>query len=238
MLDHGHKCIFIHVPKTAGQSIEKVFLSQLGIDWDDRSRLLLRFNGRKDLGPPRLAHLRACEYVRYGNLQQDKFDSYFKFAFVWNPWDRLVSIYKYFGYSQHFKFSTFVLKQFQKNIWREKYWFVRPQNEFLYDDAGKCMVDFVGKYENLQTDFDKVCESLNLPQLELPHANKSSLKPVSMSWKFNKIAKVVHYNIYGRYLPKFSRFQDYFCDETRALVAELYADDIELFGYAFEDDLP
>ena len=51
MLSHQHKKIFIHMPKTAGQSIETLFLDDLGLKWDQRGSLLLSRNTNRTLGP-------------------------------------------------------------------------------------------------------------------------------------------------------------------------------------------
>ena len=54
VISHEHRCVFVHIPKCAGQSIETVFLEDLGLDWSNRSILLLRPNECPDIGPPRL----------------------------------------------------------------------------------------------------------------------------------------------------------------------------------------
>ena len=61
MISHRHQCVFVHVPKTAGISIEHVFLAQYGLTWDERAPLLLRFNPDPALGPERLGHLTATD---------------------------------------------------------------------------------------------------------------------------------------------------------------------------------
>lgn len=114
MICHHHKCIFIHIPKTAGQSIEHVFLDLLGLTWETRAPLLLRFNDRKELGPPRLAHLKANDYVNFKYISEELFNSYFKFSFVRNPWSRLVSFYNYRKYYLFYNFKYFVMKHLEK----------------------------------------------------------------------------------------------------------------------------
>ena len=69
------------------------------------------------------------------------------------------------------------------------------------------MVDFLGRFEQLETDFKQVAQKLGRPaDLSLPVINKSSHK---------------HYS-------------DYYTAETRAIVERVYRRDIEAFGYGFE----
>ena len=104
MLSQKYKCIFVHIPKVAGQSIEHAFLDLHGLTWDERALLLLRQNKDPKAGPPRLAHLKASEYVSCGHITQELFDSYFKFSFVRNPWSRVVSITFHYFYRNYCSF--------------------------------------------------------------------------------------------------------------------------------------
>lgn len=228
MICHDYKCVFIHIPKNAGQSVEHVFLNLLGLTWDTRAPLLLRKNDRPEIGPPRLAHLTSPDYVKYKYLTQEMFNEYFKFSFVRNPWSRMVSFYKYSGYDAMCDFKKFIMVEFEKNLFNKQHWFFKPQSEFIYDSGDNLLVDFVGRFENLQQDFDFASKEMNLPSTQLPHVNKSkdtTGKPKGMA-KFCHLQK----NRFQHYL----RYQDYYDDETKDFVRELYERDIRLFKYAFE----
>jgi len=238
MICHHYKCIFIHIPKNAGQSVEHVFLKLLDLDWETRAPLLLRYNDQPELGPPRLAHLKAREYVPCKYLTQEQFDDYFKFAFVRNPWDRMVSIYKYFGWDRYVGFKTFVVKKLAK-VWRDNYWFVGPQSDFVCNENGDVIVDFLGKFETLDADFDHVCRQLGLPSTELPYINKSAKQKVKLSFDAKDALKYARWLYRMRTIPSikvvpgFDNYQDYYDDECREVVADLYKTDIQLFGYQF-----
>ena len=237
MISHHHKCIFVHIPKNAGQSIEHVFLNLLNLDWETRAPLLLRPNDKPELGPPRLAHLRAHEYVHYRYLSQEVFDQYFKFTFVRNPWSRMISIYKYLKFNQKYEFKSFLTKAFKNKVWRNEYWFVRPQSDFVYTEDEKLLVDFVGKFETLQDDFNDICTKIALAPTKIPHVNKSNVKP-KPSLHPRRLIKYCNHQINQinlKRIPTFKKYQDYYDDESIEIVAELYKRDIELFGYQFDN---
>ncbi len=234
MISHSQRCIFIHIPKTAGQSIEHVFLAWNGLTWDQRAALLLRENKDPSKGPPRLAHLTASDYLRHGYVTQDQFQTYFKFAFVRNPWARMVSIYKHLSYGVSFR--HYVLHEFRKVVWKEMYWFVRPQKEFVYNEDGDLCVDFLGRFERLQEDFYGICERLGMPPTPLPHVNRGQehWQKRRPSFHPRKMLRYLRKRHYRRPAPSFSHWREYYDEATRALVADLYHEDIALFGYRFE----
>jgi hypothetical protein len=206
----------------------------MGLDWETRAPLLLRGNNRKDLGPPRLAHLRAHEYVKFRYLPQEMFDSYFSFAFVRNPWSRLVSIYKYKRYYLSSDFKNFVMNLRESGIWREDYWFIGPQAEFVCDRGGNFLVDFIGRMEYFQSHFDYVCEQIGIPHTTLPHQNRSAVEAPRLGPSVKQLRDFIFYHAKGSKPPAYRDFRDYYDNESKDYVAELYRQDIERFGYTFE----
>lgn len=236
MISQTHRCIFVHVPKTAGQSIEQVFLTQLGLEWKQRAPLLLRRNRDPRKGPPRLAHLRASEYVDLGYCDLDTFSTFYRFSFVRNPWDRIVSFYKYIGSPAEYPFRDFVLHHLRNGLWSRMHWFVRPQTDFLYRD-GKLLVDFVGRFESLAEDFTHVAGQLDLPTRELPFVNRSDARRSPAYPAIRRTLKALwpgspaFGNFGGRPLTRYPDFAAYYDRDTCDVIARLYASDIEAFGY-------
>jgi sulfotransferase famil protein len=195
-----HGCILIGVPKSATTTLfESLFGCSIG------------------------NHMRIEQYQLV--YSKKEFDSYFKFAFVRNPWDRLVSAFSYLkgggmteidrewaaqnlaGFDD---VNTFVLEWLTPENADSWVHFV-PQYKFVCARSGKLLVDFVGRFENLAEDYAHVCRELNVDR-PLEHINRT---------------------------PKRSRdYRDCYNDETRRIVADVYRRDIDLFGYTFEGEPP
>jgi hypothetical protein len=224
MISDKFRCVFVHIPKTAGQSVEHFFVDLHGLSWEERSPLLLRFNSDPSLGPERLAHLTAEEYVQFGYLTNDLYASYFKFSFVRNPWSRLVSEYYFKNYYTRYTFKEFVKSALPKqDSYSDSYRHILPQYKFIYDSHGELLVDFVGRFENLQSDFDKVCSILGISKTILPHVNSSK----------ERIQIDTDRNILAEKQSLHKGYTTYYDDELRDIVKEMYAMDISLFGYEF-----
>ena len=232
MICGDYRCLFVHVPKTAGMSIEDVFLRLVGLTWKTRAPLLLGRNDDPRLGPPRLEHLKAGEYVAGGHLTAEQFESYFKFSFVRNPWDRMVSEYKYRGYPVKVDFKTYLFKHLPPPGWTDAYRHIIPQHDFLYDEAGRLLVDFVGRYESLQADFDRVCARLGIPLAPLPRVNRSldEARPNTL----RKLRKRLRRAIWSwERKHTFPDYTEYYDEESREFVGRLFRKDVESFNYAF-----
>jgi hypothetical protein len=219
----------VHIPKVAGQSVEQFFMDRLGLDWiEDRETLCLHSNSEPSRGTEKLAHLSAAEYVNCGYMDQAEFDAYFKFSFVRNPWSRILSEYRYRNYFHHRSFKDFVLNKMPRPGFGDKYRHVMPQYEMLHDQKGKLLVDFVGRYETLQADFEQVCARLGIADAQLPHRNRSDKKSRDLRRKLRNILFMNGENAHHS-------LEDFYDDETRDAVADYYRADIETFGYHFRE---
>jgi hypothetical protein len=139
-------------------------------------------------------------------LGRDEFDSFFSFAIVRNPWDWQVSLYTYALADSRHRLHDFVkgLGSFDRYIhWRCDR--VRTcQRDFVFSKEGEQLVNFLGRYENLQQDFDYICSRVGV-SAPLPRLNASSRKP----------------------------YQQYYDRVTADLVRKAFEPDIALFGYDF-----
>ncbi|MAM27671.1 MAG: hypothetical protein CMC13_01510 [Flavobacteriaceae bacterium] len=227
MISKKHKTIFVHIPKVAGQSIETVFLNDLGLTWETRSELLLRKKTSDEQGPLRLAHLKAKEYVSLGYIDENTFRDYYKFSFVRNPYARTISLYKYLGYSRIISFSAFVKKILPEKI-KENDFFFLPQYDYLYGKENTLMVDFVGKLETIEEDIEVVFNEAGLEGATLPHVNKSEkgLKRglASLAKKPSLIKDIEGRRLVSNIKPVLNKTE-------KQAICEIYKQDFKYFGY-------
>lgn len=167
--------------------------------------------GEQSLPIPELAKLGhghiSARQIR-PHLSDEDWDSYFKFGFVRNPFDRFVSTCfflnrddpNFAARAMGFMKSALTVPRFRQRI------LVTPQNLQLSDSSGCIALDYVGRYENLQSSYDEVCSRVGIPSEKLPVKNTS----------------------------KHAAFTDYYDEELHAIVANFYADDLRAFDY----DLP
>jgi hypothetical protein len=204
ILSHRHKFIFFAVPKTATHAVRFALRPLLGEEDEEQVGLYVN----KSLSLPALntvnhGHLTALQ--AQAALPENVWNSYYKFAFVRNPFDRFVS----FGFYMNRKSRTFKknttekLKGILKQERNTSSILFTPQHKFLCDDQNKVMMDFVGKFENFNADFAKACAHLNLPAPELEHFNAT----------------------------RHDHFSEYYDNELSAAVTSIYAKDFEIFGY-------
>lgn len=191
-----HKnCIFIHIPKTAGTSV----LKALGKNTKE---------GRYHL-----------PWYVYKNANPNYFDNSFKFCFVRNPWDRAYSAYEYLksgannsaptemvqSIGRFNDFNDFVIKGLSKGFFRSNLLFL-PQSDFILDYDGNPIVDFMGRFENLDDDFIQIAERLKIS----PLLDTTNVTP-----------------------KKRANYRDAYTQKSMGLIADIYSSDIRFFNYEF-----
>ncbi len=206
IISYRHRFIFVHIYKTAGNSIRKALEphaykpgSLRPSNWSTwlttPPRLILRQPPPKHIGAADLRDL----------LPPGLFEDFFTFAFVRNPWSWQVSLYHYLLKHREEPGNAFVtdFRDFDEYIrWRADH--AVCQSTFLCDREGKVIVDFVGKVENIGEDFATICRRIGI-RTALGHFNRSD-----------------HGDYRTCYTP-----------ETRDLVGRIYEEDICRFGYSF-----
>lgn len=194
--------VFIHIPKCAGTSIHRALRNM-------HEQVSLPIDPRKYHKHAKAADVRPI----LGPLWDDSF----KFSIVRNPWDLMVSSYHWWRrqagqYSslaiqagevrEMGGFAKFMQSQFGQEMLNEQ------RGKELLDwiaEDGKMIVDFVGRYEDLESDWARICQRLGVAPVRLTRENASAR---------------------GDYRQLY--------DETsKRLVAERFRRTIEFFGYEF-----
>ena len=210
LLSYDPAFLFIHVDKAAGSSIQLALRPDAPKKSEHSLRRRLVWLGRLN----RLGLYRALEFPEHATgrevercLPAPLFASLFKFAFVRNPWDRLVSRYAFLlrnaDHPRHGLVSG--MKDFSDYVAWEIGRGKMFQHTYVTDSRGELLMDFIGYYERLPEDFAKVCARLGV-RAELPRANTSAHRD----------------------------YRSYYTPATRDLVAGYFQRDIELFGYTFD----
>ena len=216
LISFSHRFIFIHVYKVAGSSIRKALrrYEPLPVRLKRIAGISLKKLGLLD-PEKQLNYKNYDTHITAGELRERLprhiYDGFFKFAFVRNPWDWQVSLYHYMLMKTTHHQHAFIksLGSFDRYIeWRVKE-DKHLQKEFVTDADGELIVDFVGKIENLERDFEHVCRKTGI-KASLPHENRSQRRD----------------------------YRSYYNERTKQLVYEHFREDVELFGYTFDNDQP
>lgn len=158
------------------------------------------------------AHALAAEVKEFVG---PKFDEFYKFCFVRNPFDRLLSDYRWRHKAQGFSKPTVSFTEFLERCVDpqrpdpEALRPVVPDNWPIYAIDGKVVADFVGRFENLAQDFEVICGEIGVPfdRAKFPHAKKTGGPKVS--------------------------YRDAFSDYDRRLVETHFGHELDAFKYAF-----
>lgn len=188
-----HRAIFIHLPKTAGTSVSRA------------------------LGLQGSRHVPSEQY-RIANPA--KFSRFFKFAFVRNPYDRLLSSYAFLKgggmnaddmrfaeahVTPHDSFEHFVIEGLSRRPEIQEWVHLRPQCTFVCDSRGHNLMDFTGRFERIGEDYARIAARLGKP-IELPVTNRSQR----------------------------GDYREAYTPAMIDIVRRLYAADLETFNYEFD----
>ena len=206
MISKKYNFIYIHIPKTGGNSIQtvlapyaddKVVLRRSigNVLNEDGLQGLDVFNDEIGFSDPKHKHASIQDY--YSKLG-DEIYSYYIFASIRNPWDRVISQTAFLSMD----------KLPNRPLTVDEINFPLPMIDYISIN-GKVVINGFIRFEYLQYDFNNICRSLKIPDAFLPHKNRSIRK----------------------------EYRGYYCSRTARYVAEKFSADIDLFGYAFENEV-
>lgn len=216
MISHQHKCIFIHISKCAGSSIEAAFGIDLTNISESNNENLFGWNSSSNMF---LQHATPQQLIDNAFLNEDVWNSYFKFIIVRNPWDRSLSDYKWFmkEINKRDSFYNFLNKKgkFHKQLtdrtsikYRGDHLY--KQIEYFFLNNKPIEYNRVLRFENLDKELLLLEKDLNLEK-----------------GFFNK-----KYNVNNEEKKHYSKFYN---TRRKQMVDKFYEEDIKYLNYTFND---
>jgi hypothetical protein len=212
VISHAHRCIFVHIPKTGGTSVEDLIWPGPRTTDDLWMGFIDRYHNKYQTGG--LQHLLAAQIRE--EVGTDVFSRYYKFSIVRNPWDRAVSQFVFMDTRDDLREFLGMkkgdgLKKYAELIRKKKHVQWEPQVNFVRDANGESLLDYIGRFEAFSGSVFHALRAIGIKANSIPHRKKGQRGP----------------------------YQDYYDAESREMIAAMYAADIEAFGYRFsEEDAP
>lgn len=194
MISHEYKCIFVHIPRTAGTNIERAICGKNWWEIDKPTKHIFASTAKE--------------------LYKEYWDDYFKFSFVRDPWDRMISMTtfeKFYGckiVNGKLNIDEYIRKYNRLEIdSRSKSISDNIVNKYdsIYSNILNEELDFIGRFENIEEDFEYVKSMIGLTK-PLPHGRKKSAKR--------------------------KKYMGYYTEEVYNKVYELYEKDIIKYNYS------
>lgn len=191
----------LHAKPVAG------LLRSLGLRSGDRIKTLRFQEQRYDrLFGPIVDHPSAAQVREFDPLAWQR---HFKFTFVRNPYSRLASLYVFLR--QKMGENPISFPAFLGDLINSRGDFARWSHLVdtwpLYTIGDRIAVDFVGRQENMDHDFEELCRRLQLPQAALGQS---------------------------KVMPRYN-FRELYDPPTRRLVQMHCGRELEHFGYRFDE---
>lgn len=217
MISHRYKCVFIHIPKNGGASIERMIWKPEELT-EDNLWMGFKTLHRNAYQTGALQHLYARN-VRKA-VGEKIYEEYFTFSMVRNPWDKVISQFLYLQKRSDLRSFLQVprhvsFKKYLETITKRPHVHWNPQVRFVQDDNGEVMVDHIARFEDYQKEAEYILNKIGCidafnedGHLRLPHVNKSSRGP----------------------------YWEYYDDESKEMVADIYKEDIAFFDYSFDEE--
>ncbi len=216
LVSHDPPFMFVHIDKAAGSNIQHALRPFMKTASRSKMRRLLGLLGPLNRAGGLYRQLEFSEHAPASRVEAclppEAYARLYKFAFVRNPWDRLVSRHAYLLRKKEHAHSGTVNKLGSFDAYL--HWELgrgphnggmRHQADYVLGADGDLIVDRIGYFERLEEDFASICRRIGVPaSLPLPktHAPRKD-------------------------------YRSFYSDETRDLVAKAYDRDIQLFGYSF-----
>ena len=213
IISRGRKYIFVHIPKTGGTSLAQALEDRAMRDdilIGDTPKALRRKKRLKLLSSRGRLWKHATLADIAGVVTPEALDDMFVFTLVRNPWDRLVSYYHWLR-AQTFEHPTVTLSKsltfgaFLHHQEVQKSFRANPAASYTRDVEGRQRCTQFIRLEHFDADAVPLFAHLGF-RFKLPHVNASS---------------------------RVQDFRRYYDDDTRAIVSDICAEDVDRFGYEF-----
>ena len=185
-INHEKKAIFIHVPKTAGTYITNILINNYGfeyyllrrIDHEEYCDYDIKYNknkyidgfffGNKKYGTLEY-YMNSEELNKKMNMTLEKWNSYYKFSFVRNPYDRLISSWNYLQKILKLNIEFEVYLNFKEILSDIEYFHMYMPQFKNISNNNKLFVNYIGKYENLENNIKEILLNIGFKEEDINH---------------------------------------------------------------------